>query len=157
VNNEHLLQLLAQYRTALDAQISLLQQLEATASRQHATSETRDFERLAIESDRRDGLTRSLLAIEEGLAAVRDTLAASRRDVESLDEFAAVMHLRKAAADIVARILATDKESMKALSDAELARRAAIASLDRGEVTLDAYRKVLAPPVANAALLDRRG
>ena len=157
MSHEPLLELLVQYRAALEAQVSLLQQLEAIASRQHATSEARDFARLAIESDRRDRLTRSLLTIEEGLTAVREGLAAPPRGVESLDEFAAVMHLRKAAADIVARILATDKESMKVLSDAELARRAAIASLDRGEVTLDAYRKVLAPPVANAALLDRRG
>jgi hypothetical protein len=157
MSDEHLLQLLAQYRTALDAQISLLQQLEETAVRQHATTEVRDFEQLAVESDRRDGLTRSLLAIEEGLVAVRDTLAAARGDVESLDEFSGVLHLRRVAANMVARILATDRESMKVLSDAELARRAAMASLDRGETTLAAYRKVLAPPVASAALVDRRG
>jgi ATP:corrinoid adenosyltransferase len=157
VTDEPLRQLLTQYRTALDAQISLLHQLEDAAGRQHATTETRNFEQLAVESDHRDQLTRSLLAIEEGLAAVRETLAASRADIEPLDEFAAVMHLRRIAAELVARILATDRESMKVLSDAELARRAAMASLDRGETTLAAYRKVLTPPVASAALVNRRG
>jgi flagellar biosynthesis component FlhA len=157
VKDPALLQLLAQYKTALDAQIALLQQLEGTASRQHQTTETRDFEQLAAESDRRDRLTQSLLAIEDGLATVRATLAQSRTDVESSTEFADVMVLRKTAAELVARILATDRESMRVLSDAELARRAAIASLERGETTLAAYRKVLAPPVANATLLDRRG
>jgi hypothetical protein len=59
--------------------------------------------------------------------------------------------------DLVAAILATDQESMKALADAELARRAAVASLERGETTLAAYRKVIAPPVSASTLLDRRG
>ena len=112
---------LGQYRTALEAQIALLHQLEAAASRQHETTEARNFEQLAEESDRRDRLTRSLLAIEEGLSVVRRALAASRAEVESLDEFHAVVALRRTASDLVARILATDRESMKVLADAELA------------------------------------
>ena len=62
-------QMLAQYRAGLEAQIALLRQLEAVASTQRTVSESRDFERLAIESDRRDSLTRSLVEIEQGLAA----------------------------------------------------------------------------------------
>jgi hypothetical protein len=65
--------------------------------------------------------------------------------------------LRQTAADVIASILATDKDSMKALADAELARRAAVSSLERGETTLAAYRKVIAPPVSGASLVDRRG
>jgi hypothetical protein len=46
---------------------------------------------------------------------------------------------------------------MKALQDAELARRAAMAIVERGETTLAAYGKVIAPPVSSATLLNRRG
>jgi len=91
VTDQNVLHWLGQYRTALEAQIVLLQQLEAAASRQHETTEVRDFGQLAAESDRRDRLTQSLLAIEEGLSAIRRSLAASRSEVESLDEFAAVV------------------------------------------------------------------
>ncbi len=46
---------------------------------------------------------------------------------------------------------------MSALANAELARRSAVAGLEKGETTLAAYRRVLAPPVASATLLKRRG
>ena len=38
-----------------------------------------------------------------------------------------------------------------------LARRAAVASLEHGETTLAAYRRVLTPPLGHASLVDRRG
>ena len=68
-----------------------------------------------------------------------------------------VVELRQAAAELVTRILKTDQESMDALAAAELARRAAATSLEQGETTLAAYRRVLTPPVASASLLDIRG
>ena len=58
---------------------------------------------------------------------------------------------------LISGILATDQISLRSLADAELARRSALASLERGETTLAAYRKVLAPPVASASFFDRRG
>jgi hypothetical protein len=157
VTAQELTNLLDQYRAALEAQIALLRQLESVAARQREVTEARDFERLAAASDQRDRLTRSLITIEEGLAEVRQRLAQSRGEVTSLPAFHSVIDLRHVAADLVAKILATDRESMKSLADAELARRAALASLERGETTLAAYRRVLAPPVSSAALLNRRG
>jgi len=150
-------QLLAQYRAALDAQLSLLGQLEAVAARQREQTDARDFERLAVLSDERDRLTRSLVTIEQGLADVRQRLSASRAQVMAMPEFAEVVERRRTAADRVAKILETDRESLKCLADAELARRAALAHLERGGTTLAAYRKVLTPPASNATLLDRRG
>jgi len=149
--------LLEQYRAALDAQLALLAQLEAVAARQREETDARDFERLAVDSDQRDQLTRSLVTIEQGLADVRQQLLASREQAMALAQFGEVVQRRKQAAETVARILDVDRESMKSLADAELARRAAVATLERGESTLAAYRKVLAPPVSNAALVNRRG
>ena len=142
--------LLAQHRAALDAQVSLLHQLEASSERQLAHAEVGDFAALAAENDHRDDLTRSLLAIEEALGPIRETLAAGRSAIEPLTAFAAVQTLHATTREMIARILITDRRSMKMLSDADLARRAALASLDRGETTLAAYRKVLAPAVASS-------
>ena len=150
-------ELLAQYRAALDAQLALLEQLEAVAARQREQTDARNFERLAVASDERDTLTRSLVTIEQGLAEVRQQLTQSRAEVIRMPQFAGVLERRRTAAEVVARILETDQESMRSLADAELARRAALAHLERGGTTLAAYRKVLTPPVSNAALLDRRG
>jgi hypothetical protein len=150
-------QMLAQYRAGLEAQIALLRQLETIASRQRTVSESRDFERLAIESDRRDSLTRSLVEIEQGLAAGLHALGASRQAVARLEGLFEVVALRRTTASLIARILATDQLSLQSLANAELARRSALASLERGETTLAAYRKILAPPVSSAAFFDRLG
>jgi hypothetical protein len=157
VNRTDLGQLLEQYRRGLEAEIALLRQLDAVAGRQREKTETRDFEQLAAASDERERLTRSLVRIEEGLRATRNSLSRGGRAINALPGFAHVVELRRTAADLVNRILETDKDSMKALSDAELARRAAVASLERGENTLAAYRKVLTPPVSNATLVNQRG
>lgn len=156
--NEHaLVDALAQYRAGLDAEIALLEQLAVVAARQRGVTARRDFEQLGIEGDERDRLTRTLVAVEEGLQPVRARLAQARDRVPTLGGYADVVSLRQRAAALVARILATDEESMQSLADAELARRAAVASLEQGETTLAAYRRVLTPPLGHASLVDRRG
>jgi hypothetical protein len=157
VSAADLASVLEQYRAGLEAEIALLQQLHAIAGRQRERTAARDFEQFAIESDARDRLTRSLVNIEQGLRAIRDSLIVGRADLVGLPAYQSVMALRDTAAEVVASIQATDQHSMKALADAELARRAAVSSLERGETTLAAYRKVIAPPVLGAALLNRRG
>jgi hypothetical protein len=157
VSDAELANALVQYRAGLETEIALLRQLQAIAGRQHEGTTTRDFERLAAESDARERLTRTLVNVEEGLRAIRDSLTRARADFISHPAYADVRALRRSAVDLVSAILATDQESMKALADAELARRAAVASLERGETTLAAYRKVIAPPVSSPTLVDRRG
>ena len=119
--------------------------------------DTRDFEQLAAESDVRDRLTRTLVTIEKGVREVREALNASKITLNRFEVYQQVVALRHTAAQLVQRILKIDHDSMKSLGDAELARRAALASLERGETTLAAYRRVIAPPVSSAALFDRRG
>jgi D-alanine-D-alanine ligase-like ATP-grasp enzyme len=157
MSDAELLDALEQYRAGLEAEIALLRQLHTVASRQREGTAARDFEQFGAESDARDRLTRCLVNIEQGLRVIRDSLIRGRADLVNLPAYQEVMALRQTAADVVASILATDKDSMKALADAELARRAAVSSLERGETTLAAYRKVIAPPVSGASLVDRRG
>jgi hypothetical protein len=152
-----LLSLLEQYRAGLEAEISLLRQLEDVAARQREVTESRDYERFKRESDTRDRLTGTLVTIDQQLRDMRTTLHESRQALSGLADYAVVGELRRTAADLVQRILATDRDSMKALADADLARKAVIASLERGETTLAAYRKVIAPPVSSATLLNRLG
>ena len=157
MNDRDALHSLEQYRAGLEAEIALLRQLDAIAIRQRDVTETRDFEQLAKESDVRDRLTRTLVTIEKGVREVRDALNASKLNLSRFEPYQQVVALRHVAAEMVQRILKVDRESMKALGDAELARRAALASLERGETTLAAYRRVIAPPVSSAALVNRRG
>jgi hypothetical protein len=148
---------LEQYRAGLEAEIALLHQLEVVAGRQRGVTARRDFEQLAIESDERERLTRALVSLEQEMRDVRAQIARVRLSVAALPSYGEVLALRQTAADLVARILATDEESMQALADAEMARRAAVTSLERGESTLAAYRRVLTPPLSHATLVDRRG
>jgi hypothetical protein len=157
VTENELLTLLEQYRAGLEAEVALLKQLESVAGRQRDVSESRDYDGLRRENDDRDQLTRKLVTIDQGLVGVREVLSRSRRALAGHRAYATVVELRRTAADMVAKILATDRDSMKALADADLARKAAIASLERGETTLAAYRKVIAPPVSSASLVNRRG
>ena len=97
------------------------------------------------------------LQVEAGLREVRATLSEHRVAALAVPGFRELLDLHREAAQLVNEILSTDKESLAALADAELARRSAVAGIERGETTLAAYRRVLAPPVASAGLLNRRG
>ncbi|MBP6716791.1 MAG: hypothetical protein KA205_08005 [Acidobacteria bacterium] len=149
--------LIEQYHAGIEAELVVLRQLERIATRQHEVSAARDFDALIGETDTRERLTRTLVAIEEGLRDLRKQLAGRRKEAEQLAEFHDALVAHREAAELVARILTTDQLSLKALADAELARRAALASLDRGESTMAAYRKVLTPPVVSATIVNRQG
>ena len=148
---------LEEFRKGLETELALLRQLQAVAAQQREVSAARDFDRFKIVSDERDRLTRSLLAIEQGLGDTRELLSRMRDEAAGIPVYGTVLALRQASTDLVNDILSSDRAAMKALADAEVARRAALASLERGENTLAAYRRVLAPPISNAGILDRRG
>lgn len=148
---------LAQYRAGLEAQIALLVELEVVAARQRGVSAQRDYEQLGIEGEERDRLTRALVSLETTLQPVRGRLFDARDLMTRADGYSDVLALRQRATTLVSRILATDEESIQSLADAELARRATVASLEQGETTLAAYRRVLTPSLPHAALVDRRG
>jgi hypothetical protein len=150
-------QLLDAYRTGLEHELTLLQRLSTLAEQQRSSTETRNFERLSADSDERDRVTRELMGLEETLAEVRHRIGAIRAQAAVFPAYYTIVALRRQAADLVSKVLSIDQESMKALSDAEMARRAAMAGLEKGETTLAAYRKVLTPAVAHAAIVDRVG
>lgn len=149
--------LLEQYRSGLEAELQLLRQLSILALQQRASTESREFERLATESDARDRVTHELVTLEVSLSELRHRIGAVRALAAALPAYQTIVSLRREAADLVSKVLSVDQESLKSLSDGETARRAAMASLEKGETTLAAYRKVLTPPVEHAAIVDRVG
>ncbi|MEP7119282.1 MAG: hypothetical protein ABI880_16970 [Acidobacteriota bacterium] len=157
MNDRDLADCLVQYRAALEAEIALLGQLEVVATRQRGETVRRNFEELGVVGEERDRLTRALVSLEQDLQPVRARLRSARDLVARFPGYSDVLDLRQRAGALVARILATDEESMQSLADAELARRAAVASLEQGETTLAAYRRVLTPSLSHASLVDRRG
>ena len=154
---DEVVRLIEQYRAGLDAELNLLRQLDGVSAHQRAVTGAGDFTAFGDAADERDRIMRSLVTIEEGLRAVRSALTEHRAMAERVPGFDAVVALHREAATLVGSILNADQASLSALADAELARRTAVASLERGETTLAAYRRVLAPPVASATLVNRRG
>lgn len=154
---DELNRLVQQYRAGIEAELSLLNQLADVSAQQHDVSRKGDFGTFGDAADRRDRVMRSLVTIEEGLRNVRRQLTEHAELTRQIQGFDEVVALHREAAQLVNTILAVDQDSLSALADAELARRSAVASLERGETTLAAYRRVLAPPVASATLLKRQG
>lgn len=150
-------QLLEQYSAGVDAEVSLLRQLADVAHQQRDVAHTADFTLFNQIADARDGLMRSLVTLEEGLGVIRQKLAEYKDLAVHVAGYDEVVARHRDAAGLVNAILATDRQSIAALADAELARRSAVASLERGESTLAAYRRVLSPPVDTAKLVDKMG
>lgn len=154
---DDLARLIGQYRAGLDAEMNILRQLAHVAERQHATTRQGDFGAFNHAADERDRLTQSLVNIEAGLRDIRQQLTDHRDKASRLPGFDQVVAMHHDAAQLVNTILSRDKQSMASLADAELARRSAVAGIERGETTLAAYRRVLTPPAESATLVNRRG
>jgi len=149
--------LLAEYDAGIEAELRLLHELSDVAREQHALTATGDLSAFARVADARDRITAGLVTIEDDLRGIRRLLTEHRDTAREVPGFDTVAERHRQAAELVNQILSTDQRSMAALADAELSRRSAVASLERGETTLAAYRRVLAPPVASAKLVDMRG
>lgn len=150
-------QLVAQYRAGLDAEMTLLHRLESLAAQQRETSEQGDLEALSAVSDQRDHVMAGLVRIEHELKPIRLALLEHRESLEALSEFQDVATLHQSAAQLIERIVAEDRSSLEALKKAEQARRFAAQAIEQGESTLAAYRRVVAPQVPGASLLNRKG
>lgn len=154
---DEIVRLIEQYRAGIEAELQLLHQLADVSDHQHTVTHAGNFDAFGAAADDRDRIMRMLVTIEEGLRDVRLTLADHRDLAMRIPGFEDVMALHREAASLVGGILNADQASLSALADAELARRSAVASIEKGETTLAAYRRVLTPPLASATLLNRRG
>jgi len=152
-----LAQAIAAYAAGLDAELDLLGHLEALSARQREATSSGEVEALNRCSDERLQLTAALVALEQDLKPLRAQLADHSREAARLAGFPALVARHQEAARRVGAIVSTDQRTMAALRDAEAARRFAAQAIDAGETTLAAYRRVVAPPPASAAIVDERG
>ncbi len=157
MTSQELPQFVAQYRAGLEAEMTLLHRLEWLATRQRETSEQRDLQALALVSDQRDRVMAGLVTIEHELKPIRMALLEFRKSLDDIAEFQEVAAMHREAAMLVERIVTSDRNSLDALKDAELARRFAAQSIGQGESTIAAYRRVVAPPISGANLVNRKG
>jgi hypothetical protein len=157
LTTDQLARLLDLFHAGLEAERSVLRQLASLADLQRDLTAARDFDAFHQAADTRDTLTRSFVTLEEGLRPIRRQIERHHERVRRLPGFSAADAVQKDARAEIARILSTDRASLDALAEAEVARRAVMMSLERGEATLGAYRRTLSPPVTSAVLMDRRG
>ena len=150
-------QLVVAYRPGLEAEMTVLRQLQRLALAQAEATDANDLERLVTVADERERLMAALVEIEHELRPIRRRLADQLDQAADVEGFRDVVDLHRAAADLVSTILRSDQETVRALKDAEVARRFLAQTLETGETTLAAYRRVLAPRLAGSALLNRRG
>lgn len=148
---------IAAFAAGVTQEIALLEQLQVAAGEQRVASESRDFDRFQVVSAERDRLTRALVDVESDLADTRVRVMPLIESLPDEPEHAAVLTLCRTSSALVADILHCDREAMKLLADAEVARRAALSSLEKGENTLAAYRRVLTSTETHAGILDERG
>jgi hypothetical protein len=157
VTDAELAQSLATYGAGLQAELALLHQLEALALQQRRYSTQNDLDALTRVGDQRGRLTAALVQIEHDLKPAREAIAAHLSAAKRFTVFSEVLKRHRMAGDLVARILESDRELLQQLQAAEQARREAAQAIETGEVTLNAYRRVLAPSVSSVGLINRRG
>jgi hypothetical protein len=135
----------------------LLHQLEALATRQRQITETGSLTEAPPVIETRDRVMANLVAVEHALEPVRAALAEHRTALAHLPDFEQLTEHHREASELVSSILATDAQSMDALREAEDARRFAAKSVEQGESTLAAYRRVVAPPLTGATIVNQKG
>ena len=157
MTREHLIPLVDQYRAGLDAELMLLHRLQALALEQRRVSQTGSVTDIHTTVDDRDRVLATLVKVEHELKGIRQELLAGRAWLTDLPAFQEIVERHKEAADLVAGIIGVDRDSLEALKEAEEARRIAAQSLEQGESTLAAYRRVVSPELTPATLVNRRG
>lgn len=148
---------LADYRTGLDAELLLLNELDGVAQRQHALPHPADPDSLTSLALERQRHLAALTALEQQMQPLRKQIAGALADFRQQPGFAGVVERHRRASELVARIMALDDESLEVLQRADVERRAAAHSLETGEATLAAYRKILQQPQPSAGLFTQRG
>jgi len=91
----------AAYQAGLDAEITILRQLECLASAQQESGARNDVGELTRLGDQRDSLMQAIAAIERDLKPIRDALAAHRRQAAAVPEFEVIVERHRTAGELV--------------------------------------------------------
>ena len=157
MTTEEVASAISAYGAGLEAELSLLRQLQRLSEEQREATLNDDVAPLPRIADERERVMAGLVEIEHQVKPIRQAISAVLAQAVTVPGFEDVVALHRAASRLVSRIMSSDEETVQALRDAEVARRFASQTIERGESTLAAYRRVVAPPLASAAIVDRRG
>lgn len=147
---------LAEYRTGLEAELQLLAELKQLSGDQQDAGETRSVTRLTSINIERDRVMNALMAVEEELKPLRQTLATHREDIADLEGYEDTIALHRQAEAMVAEIVDGDRQTLAALENVESTRRLAHEMIEKGRASLSAYRRVILPESIPAALFNRK-
>ena len=145
------------YTAGIEAELALLGNLRRLAEQQRDASESRNLAEVNRAGDERERIMAALARLEHELKPIRLEIAAMQNEAKKLDGFEAISALHRTAASLVVEILQADENTLAQLKLAELTRRTIAQSVENGEPTLAAYRRVLTPALGSGGLIDRRG
>ena len=135
MTRDRLLPLVEQYRAGLDAELMLLYRLQAIAVEQRRASQTGSIVDIHPAVDDRNRVLTTLLTVERELKALRQLLLAGRQALADLPAFQEVVDRHNEAVDLVADIIAVDRDSLDALKEVEQAGRLAGHPLEHADST----------------------
>ena len=145
------------YTAGLDAEIAILEQVEALAAEQRAVWARDELLPLGGLATRRAALMHELAAVEARIAPLRDRLQADLSRSLGTPGYPAAEARRQDAQRVIYRLLAADRKLLTDLETSLESRRREAHDLDTGNATLAAYRRVVEPTLASAGLFDQRG
>ncbi len=148
-------QALAQYRAGLEAELQLLRQLAALSAAAQRPEPWSPPQAVALADDR-DRVIASISSIEHGLTPLREVLTAAAPTGHGTARLNVIADLHLKARELLARIAASDRHTIELLMEARRARQG-VEDAGNGDATLHAYRRVVAPPLEGARIVDRRG
>jgi hypothetical protein len=144
------------YRRGLEAQIALLETLVAAAGAQQDACQRVDAAALLDASLIRQKTMDALFELEASQRPVRDHLVQNLAAVQRLQGFAAVSALHRKGQVCLAELDTRDQSTIANLQQSDASRRASALTLDAGEATLAAYRRILSVQ-SRSSIVDSRG
>jgi hypothetical protein len=148
---------LTAYIAGLDAEIGLLRHIDALSAAQRQVPQSDDLGALAGFAERRSRVMAALASLEHSLHPIRAKIVEHLALARTLGPFDQAVQRHREAAELITRIMSTDRTLMALLDEALNVRRQLAHSLEAGGVTLAAYRRVLTPTIGSAGLVDRHG
>lgn len=145
------------YTAGLDAEIAILQEVEALAAEQRAVWARDELLPLAALATRRAALMHDLAAVEARIVPLRHRLDHDLERALRTPGYAAAETRRQEAQTVIYRLMTADRKFLADLETSLESRRRDAHDLDTGNATLAAYRRVVVPTVASAGLFDQRG
>ncbi len=145
------------YTAGLDAEIALLQQVEALAAEQRAAWARDELLPLGALATRRAALMHDLAATEARIAPLRDRLRTDPDRARRCPGYAAADARVIEVQTLIQRLMQADRAFLTDLESTLESRRREAHDLDTGGHTLAAYRRIVVPDVESAGFFDRLG